>query len=51
VTLILVGGLASAQTIAGVTFSKKRYTTVPQNRQEPFHFCHYFFPSALEAFS
>jgi hypothetical protein len=43
-------GHAAPQTFAGVT-SKKRYTMVPQNRQEPFHFCHYFSPSALAAFS
>jgi hypothetical protein len=43
-------GHAAPQTFAGVT-SKKGYTMVPQNRQEPFHFCHYFSPSALVAFS
>lgn len=43
-------GHAAPQSFTGVT-SKKGYTMVPQNRQEPFYFCHYFSPSALVAFS
>ena len=47
---LLRSGHAAPQTFAGVS-SKKGYTMVPQNRQEPFYFCHYFSPSALVTFS